>query len=594
MITRMMKYTLFSMNAFSAELMERLQEAGVVDISRSHKSIDSHSEELMARAAEIRQRISGVEPRRRLKENFKAVEVLEKESAASQLWGEYDGNAIEALKEKGYVLNFHMVSAKKFDAGWGAEVPLEVISDDGRQVMFVTVGSPAAGVDIPGRMDMPRPVGTIQADIDALLAERKGIEDDIAGLERDKKALEKEYEGVMADLDAYLARKGSILEGPDSEEDEGGLSSYLDIYEGYAPVECDGQVRSCLDKLPVYYTAEEARDDSTPIKLRNNWFTRQFEVFTGMYGMPVYGEFDPTPILAPFFLLFFSMCMGDAGYGILLVIISIFLKRKMPESGLGRMHSLIMLLGIGTFVVGFFLGTFFGISLYDAAWMPAPLKKLMLVEGNVGKIAGFDPQIVLALAIGVFHICLAMVVKTACVTARTGFINNLSTWGWTLLVVGGIITAALAVGGILGGEALKLTVIAIAAVSCVGIFLFNKPGRNPLANIGSGLWDSYNMATGLLGDTLSYLRLYALGLAGGMLGGAFNNVAGMILGEDPTWQWVPFVLVVVVGHALNLAMSCLGAFVHPLRLSFVEYFKNSGYEGKGVKYQPLKKETNKN
>ena len=97
------------------------------------------------------------------------------------------------------------------------------------------------------------------------------------------------------------------------------------------------------------------------------------------------------------------------------------------------------------------------------------------------------------------------------------------------------------------------------------------------------------MATGILGDTLSYIRLYALGLAGGMLGGAFNNLAGMVLGDNPTWQWLPFVLIIIIGHALNLAMSALGAFVHPLRLSFVEYFKNAGYQGSGKLYQPFKK-----
>ena len=106
-------------------------------------------------------------------------------------------------------------------------------------------------------------------------------------------------------------------------------------------------------------------------------------------------------------------------------------------------------------------------------------------------------------------------------------------------------------------------------------------------NIGAGLWDTYNMMTGLLGDVLSYIRLYALGLAGGMLGGAFNNLGTMVLGDNPTWTWVPFILILILGHTLNLAMSCLGAFVHPLRLNFVEYFKNSGYEGRGVKYQPL-------
>ena len=97
------------------------------------------------------------------------------------------------------------------------------------------------------------------------------------------------------------------------------------------------------------------------------------------------------------------------------------------------------------------------------------------------------------------------------------------------------------------------------------------------------------MATGILGDVLSYIRLYALGLAGGMLGAAFNNLGGMVLGDGTNiGLWIAFILIVVFGHVLNLLMACLGAFVHPLRLTFVEYFKNAGYEGSGQLYRPFK------
>ena len=129
----------------------------------------------------------------------------------------------------------------------------------------------------------------------------------------------------------------------------------------------------------------------------------------------------------------------------------------------------------------------------------------------------------------------------------------------------------------------------IGIVSALGIFVFNTPGRNPLVNIGAGLWDTYNMVTGIMGDVLSYIRLYALGLAGGMLGAAFNDLGLMVRGDGGVGGWIFFVLILLLGHVINLLMSCLGAFVHPLRLNFVEYFKNAGYEGKGKKYNPLKK-----
>ena len=155
--------------------------------------------------------------------------------------------------------------------------------------------------------------------------------------------------------------------------------------------------------------------------------------------------------------------------------------------------------------------------------------------------------------------------------------------------MGGVITALLGIGELISAEAIKWAVIAIGGLSALAIYIFNTPGRNPLINIGSGLWDTYNMATGILGDVLSYLRLFALGLAGGMLGQAFNDLAISVKG-DSIMTWLPFIAILVVGHLMNLLLSGLGAFVHPMRLTFMEYFKNAGYEGKGSAYNPLTKE----
>jgi V/A-type H+-transporting ATPase subunit I len=200
---------------------------------------------------------------------------------------------------------------------------------------------------------------------------------------------------------------------------------------------------------------------------------------------------------------------------------------------------------------------------------------------------------ILALGIGIFHICLAMTVKAIGYTKRFGFRETVSVWGWLLLIVGGIATAALGMAKLVSPDVIKWIVIVIGVVSALGIYIFNTPGKNPLSNIGSGLWDTYNMVTGILGDVLSYIRLYALGLAGGMLGQAFNILGGIIVGDGiSVINFLPFALILLFGHSLNLAMSCLGAFVHPLRLTFVEYFKNAGYEGKGKEYNPLTKEKN--
>jgi V/A-type H+-transporting ATPase subunit I len=162
-----------------------------------------------------------------------------------------------------------------------------------------------------------------------------------------------------------------------------------------------------------------------------------------------------------------------------------------------------------------------------------------------------------------------------------------------LLLVGGSVTVAtLNYLGVMDMETSKMAFIGIGGVSAVGIFLLNDIRRNVLMNVGAGLWDTYNMATGLMGDLLSYLRLYALGLAGGMLGGVFNDLGmqlrdalgGFLFGIP---GWICFALIFVLGHGLNIALSCLSGYVHSIRLTFVEYFKNSGYDGKGVEYKPF-------
>jgi V/A-type H+-transporting ATPase subunit I len=325
-------------------------------------------------------------------------------------------------------------------------------------------------------------------------------------------------------------------------------------------------------------------EENPPIAFRNNKFVRMFETLTDMYGRPSYNGFDPTPFISVFFLLFFAFCMGDAGYGLVLVIIGLALKKMLKD-----LAPLVVTLGIGTVVIGFLFHTFFSMDI--SQWQIfAPIKGIFLPS----QIAGNDATMVLALAVGILHICLAMVVKTIHETKTKGFAASLGTWGWTLLVVGGVTVAAFALAGVLDAALTKWIVIVLGIVSALGIFVFNDPKRNKLANIGMGLWDTYNMITGLVGDVLSYIRLYALGLAGSMLGMAFNDMGVMILGDSPNiGKWIGFLLLIIFGHTLNIAMCALGAFVHPLRLNFLEFFKNAGYEANGRAYNPLKKSLNK-
>ena len=611
MITKMTKYSFILMTEEKEGFLEQLQELGVVDISRSVKPVDQDSSEMFAKASRAKKAIEFIESvnyskdvdaeeiarstvnvegdpvdfiescRTKIGELNTSLANAEKQMKARLPWGDYDRKAVEGLKELGYNVRYYCVDSKRFDEKWGELQPLQVIADDGSKVWFVTV-SPKDGEYTFPVQEIPAPEGTYAEAAAEAERIRKEIISCKAGLMNAKDYIPAIKEACNRDLvvlDRYLADNAA----------SGAAEDLITVFTGFAPSENDEELTASFDDMGVFYLKDEAvEEDNPPIKLKNNWFTRQFESFTGMYGMPVYSEFDPTSIVAPFYLLFFAMCLGDAGYGIVLLLFGLMLNKGWVKfamfDGLGN---IISILGAGTIVVGTLLGTFFGISMYDAAWVPQWLKSIMIVgEVDVPGLGTFNVQMLLALAIGVFHICLAMTVKAIGYTKRFGWKQNISTWGWLLLIVGGIIVAILGVGKILSPEFIRIAVIAIGAISALAIYIFNTPGRNPLINIGSGLWDTYNMATGILGDVLSYIRLFALGLAGGMLGQAFNNLGQMVLG-DSFLTWIPFALILLFGHVLNILMSSLGAFVHPLRLTFVEYFKNAGYEGKGAAYNPL-------
>lgn len=501
---------------------------------------------------------------------------ISKAMAQLDMWGDFDWNSITRLEEAGLFVRFYSCSEKEFDEAWVNEHNAMVINERGGQLYFITVTSQEVELD---REPLHLP--------DESLSQLKGklvkTEDKLAQAREELKSFCKTYYRTMEAGSIQLEGDIELLKVKrNSEEMADGVVVLL---EGWIPEDKESEVVSLLESSGVYYEMRNAtREDNAPIKLKNNAYTRMYEVLTQMYGMPDYAEFDPTPILAPFFSLFFAFCMGDAGYGLALIALGFILKKKLSKSLRGMMN-LVITLGIFTTVFGMILGTFFGVSLVELN-LPSELKEFMIV-GKIGDTS-YDKQMLLALIIGVVHISIAMLVKAIGQTVRFGFKESLSAWGWLLLVVGFITTGSLSFFKVISEDVSTWAFILIGGIASIGIYLLNNIHRNVFVNIGAGVWDTYNMATGLMGDVLSYIRLYALGLAGGMLGGVFNQLAFMVNdAAGPAIGWLFCGLILVFGHTLNIAMSCLSAFVHPLRLTFVEYFKNSGYEGKGEAYKPF-------
>ncbi|WP_367279733.1 V-type ATP synthase subunit I [uncultured Bacteroides sp.] len=603
MITRMKKLTFLIFHKDYETFLQQIRELGVVHVvEKQCGEMDEHLQLYLQKRAfyknllremdslaekEVDDTVHKELPADTLIQSYEALQnriqelnqklaAVDKDIAQMEIWGNFEWSSVQRLKDVGWFVQFFECSESEFDETWETSFNAYRIAERGGHVYFITITKGPVELEVESLRLPDLSLAELEAEKQRLMQQLEETTNELKSfckanyrtVEYFSHQLEGDIDLLKVKLNSEKVADGTVL-----------------IMEGWIPEDTEAEVKALLEASGVYYEIRSAtREDAAPIKLKNNAFVRMYEVLTKMYGMPDYAEFDPTPLIAPFFSLFFAFCMGDAGYGVALILLGFILKKKLSKSLAGMMN-LVITLGIFTTVFGAVLGTFFGVGLFDLN-IPDQLKEFMIV-GKIGDTS-YDKQMLLALIIGVIHICIAMTVKAIGQTVRFGFKESLSAWGWLLLVIGFICTGGLSFFKVISEEVSTWAFIIIGGISAIGIYLLNNIHRNVFINIGAGLWDTYNMATGLMGDVLSYIRLYALGLAGAMLGGVFNQLGFMVQdGAGGVIGWILCGLILVFGHTLNIAMSCLSAFVHPLRLTFVEYFKNSGYEGKGETYKPF-------
>lgn len=478
--------------------------------------------------------------------------------------------------------------------------------------------------------------------------------EELARLKKEKTALHTEYDNVQANLQsieqARYTEIVALVQALESARDrinireEFGRTDKTIVVTGWVQEVDQAGVEKALVALGTHIDVSfepPSENDNPPVVLVNPKWVRPFELLTDLYGRPQYGELDPTLALAPFFTLFFAICIGDVGYGIMLIAAMIFVKNKLDVApGVVRFCNMMIYGGLASIPVGVAFGSYFALPLNT---LPQFMQNLQLLD----PLAELTTFLVLTLVLGIAQITVGILIA-AFDAARKGDIKDavgsqLSTIflmvcigvyaatgaKYGIVLFGGLILTILLQGSAIfsafGSADDKLWDRAVGVLWLVSTFLwigsFAIPALGPIgfnsflvmsvvgliiskvtrkAFVGAlgGAYAVYGM-TGIAGDALSYTRLAALGLSGGLVGMVFNILAGLVWGPAISlwaagglgYLWGTLIAlmataVFVVGHIFNVGINLLGAFVHPMRLQFVEFF-GKFYEAGGTSFTPF-------
>lgn len=603
MIVPMFKYAFLVFYSGYSGFLEDLRKLGVVHIDRKITEPTEDMQELMRHITEVEQSVKkldwfkdtaetgaytypdGEAVFKRIKEIEKEQEYLqhhrtrlEKEENQLDPWGNFDWDNLARLETAGMEFRFFTCPARKFDTQWSVDHYISIIIEMRGLCYFIKIDR--KGADLTDFMEIPgiEQVYLPGSSLDAVREELKEVREKSSKLHDELAMMAGTGKHLLKDYYNRLLEKwdgeNAILQTSDQVEGK------VRVIGGFVPETRKNELDEYLDKKNILHVVTPPDPEvKSPILLKNNRFARLYEVIANLYDYPNQAELDLVPFFAPFYMMFFGFCMGDAGYGLLMVIGGGIAKRYIPK--MKDILSLAQWLGLATIIFGSLSGTFFGIPLIDAD-IPflEKVKKYMLTTNQL-----FN----LALIFGGIQIIFGMFVKVFNIKKSQGFRYSFSTIGWLTLLVGSGILFGLKSGALISKPTAGMVQNIILGISFLLIFPFNHPKRNILLNIGAGIWDAYGMISGIFGDLLSYIRLFALSISGGILGFVFNQLATSLKPDNIILGPLVMVIILVVGHTINIFMCALGAFVHPMRLTFVEFYKNAGFSGGGKPYKPFEK-----
>lgn len=405
----------------------------------------------------------------------------------------------------------------------------------------------------------------------------KALAENLAALEKERQEIEQRIAGLGGKREALLEASDRAAIALRREEAKSRLvgTDKVFLLEGWLPADRCAEIEKTLKPFTCAIETREPTEDEypqVPVQLKNNKLTRPLNMVTEMYSLPAYGTLDPNPLMAPFFILFYGIMMADMGYGLLMMIASVIISKKYrPKGTSGELFSLLGLCGISTFIMGALTGGFFGDFLTQLVAIVSP--------GTVFALPKlFDPLddltmiLIGSMALGMVQIVTGMAISLIEKCKRKKFFDAFFeeiTW-WIVFI--GIALLALGKGA------------AVLYVGCALVLLgpiVQGKGWGRLTGVFGSL---YNHVTGYFGDILSYTRLMALMLAGSVIAQVFNMLAAM------PGNVIAFIIISMLGNAMNFGLNLLGCYVHDLRLQCLEFF-NKFYVDGGKPFRPMTLDT---
>ena len=405
----------------------------------------------------------------------------------------------------------------------------------------------------------------------------KALAENLAALEKERQEIEQRIAGLGGKREALLEASDRAAIALRREEAKSRLvgTDKVFLLEGWLPADRCAEIEKTLKPFTCAIETREPTEDEypqVPVQLKNNKLTRPLNMVTEMYSLPAYGTLDPNPLMAPFFILFYGIMMADMGYGLLMMIASVIISKKYrPKGTSGELFSLLGLCGISTFIMGALTGGFFGDFLTQLVAIVSP--------GTVFALPKlFDPLddltmiLIGSMVLGMVQIVTGMAISLIEKCKRKKFLDAFFeeiTW-WIVFI--GIALLALGKGA------------AVLYVGCALVLLgpiVQGKGWGKLTGVFGSL---YNHVTGYFGDILSYTRLMALMLAGSVIAQVFNMLAAM------PGNVIAFIIISMLGNAMNFGLNLLGCYVHDLRLQCLEFF-NKFYVDGGKPFRPMTLDT---